>query len=571
MALKSGFYNAMSVGGVYDRRYNADDYKNVFAAFIKDGVRRSGLNDFSVTASGLDLSIKRGYAVCGGRWVNLDADYSLGSVTPPVGDYSRIDSVVLRVDATDPVRAASLILRQGTPASNPQAPAKDTTTGITELVLSHVLVAPSASSVTLTDTRSNADLCGWVTTPVGYDEFFVAYDANFEEWFAEKKDKLASATLFKRYTWRTVLSEASTFVEFKIPQYDPSGVDIIEVYVNGLRETEGIDYTLSGSRVTFSTLGGGTGTKTTGTEIIVLCYKSIDGTGLGSVADEITLLQNQVDGLVKDTENNYICNGIDDNVAISEIVAEYNAGTGRFAGILPNAQLKINVYGNFGASAAVSGNGSSTSPYQWLNVGGAVDSEKRVIIDFSNCPRIGISPSGNTYNTIFSGVNFAIIGANLDTYCGDNGCYVDVFDGIQNISARDCRFSVIITEGVCIAHSGTFDNCEGLVSSLNGYAYGFLPAAYNNPVIINGGKYRAYTANSAASSVIVEITNLNTYGAAFVNGINCPTVTRSGFYQTHCFSVWAGVLLANGVVSALPMVKSGGDLTINGHLAVSRP
>ena len=33
MALKSGFYNAMKSGSVYDRTYNADDYKNVFAAF----------------------------------------------------------------------------------------------------------------------------------------------------------------------------------------------------------------------------------------------------------------------------------------------------------------------------------------------------------------------------------------------------------------------------------------------------------------------------------------------------------------------------------------------------------
>ena len=43
--LKSGFYNAMKVNSVYDRKYNADDYSNVFSAFIRDGVRRSGAND----------------------------------------------------------------------------------------------------------------------------------------------------------------------------------------------------------------------------------------------------------------------------------------------------------------------------------------------------------------------------------------------------------------------------------------------------------------------------------------------------------------------------------------------
>ena len=157
--LKSGFYNAMKVGGEYDRKYNADDYKNVFAAFLKDGVRRSGLDDFKVTASGLALTAKMGYAICGGRWVNLDADYSIGSIIPPVGDYSRIDAVVLRVDANETTRAASLLIRTGTPASNPHAPAKDTSTNVTELILAHVLVAPNATTVTVTDTRPNTSLC----------------------------------------------------------------------------------------------------------------------------------------------------------------------------------------------------------------------------------------------------------------------------------------------------------------------------------------------------------------------------------------------------------------------------
>lgn len=572
MAIKSGFFNAFMRNGEYDRKYNADDYSRVFSAFIRDGVRRSGLNDLHVSANGLQLTVGKGFAVCGGRWVEIDADYNLPYVTPPTGGYSRLDAVVLRVNANESARSAVIEYRTGTPASSPAIPEKDTASGVHELILASVLVAPSASSVKVTDTRPNEDLCGWITTPVGYDEFFEHLDAAFDAWFNEKKDTLSSVTLFKQYTWRTVLATASSTVVFDIPQYDPLGVDIIDVYVNGFRQTAGVDYTLERSVITFGTGGGGTGTKTAGSEVVVVCYKSIDGTGLGSVADAVTDVQNQLSVLTKDLENHYICNGVNDNVAISEIVAEYNAGTGRFAGWLPNARLKINVHGYFGATAPFAGTGTSlASAYQWFSIGGKVDSEKRVIIDFSNCPCVGISPAGNTYNTIFAGVNFDVVGLNLDAYCGENGCYVDVFNGVHNISARDSYFRVITTEGVCIAKAGTFDNCEGFVSSLNGYAYGFLPAGYNNPLVINGGKYRAYTANASASSVVVEITHLNTYGAAFVNGINCPTVARSGFYQTHCFSVSAGILLVNGVVTALPINKTGGEVTINGHLAVSRP
>ena len=295
MALTSGFYNAMNVGGEYDRKYNADDYKNVFAAFIKDGVRRSGADDFRVSASGLAITVGPGYAVCGGRWVRLDTNHALTTVAPPVGDYSRIDAVVLRVNANENTRAASLVYRVGTPSASPQAPTKDTSTNITELILAHVRVAPGATRVTITDTRPNANLCGWITTPVGYDDYFASLDSRFDTWFQETKNTLASVTLFKQYKWRTVLSGQASSVIFSIPQYSGGGTDIIQVYVNGLLEIEDIDYTLSGDTINFITAGGGSGLKVAGTEVVVLCYKSIDGTGLGSVADEITFLNRALD------------------------------------------------------------------------------------------------------------------------------------------------------------------------------------------------------------------------------------------------------------------------------------
>ena len=316
MALKSGFYNAMKSGSVYDRTYNADDYKNVFAAFIKDGVRRSGMDDFRVIASGLALSVKMGFAICGGRWVNLDADYSLTTVTPPVGDYSRMDAVVLRVDANEATRAASLIYRTGTASSSPTAPAKSTTTGVSELIIATVLVAPGATTVRVTDTRSDANYCGWITTPVGYDDYFVSLESRFNTWFNDVQNELASVTLFKQYMWRTVLDSPASSVTFSIPQYDSTGTDILQIYVNGLLEIKGVDYTISGSTITFGTGGGGTGTKIAGTEIVVICYKSIDGTGLGSVSDEITELQNDM-ALLSDTNDyKYVCNGTNDNVRL---------------------------------------------------------------------------------------------------------------------------------------------------------------------------------------------------------------------------------------------------------------
>ena len=487
----------MQSGGVYDRTYNADDYKNVFAAFIKDGVRRSGMDDFRVVASGLALSVKMGFAICGGRWVNLDADYSLITVTPPVGDYSRMDAVVLRVDANEATRAASLVYRTGTAQSSPTAPAKDTTTGVTELIIATVLVAPGATSVSVTDTRPNTNLCGWITTPVGYDEYFTSLDSQFDTWFAAAKDKLASVTLFKQYMWRTVLDASTSSVIFSIPQYVSGGTDIIQVYVNGLLEIENVDYTLSGSTITFGTGGGGTGTKIAGTEIVVICYKSIDGTGLGSVSDEITELQNDM-ALLSDTNDyKYVCNGVNDNVKLSEIAQAWlNGGT-------DYACKKISVYGTFGCSAAYGGSGTSASPYRWFSIGLDADTNRRIIFDFSCCGQISLPIASGTVNTVFYGHNAHIVGANVTVSQSGTGTIVKCFSSTTGaVYAENCRFWLTCYQDSQISSTGTFVNCRASIANVVGNSYCFLP--FDGSLIrLNGGEYSAYIGASRAQSAIV--------------------------------------------------------------------
>ena len=166
MALKSGFYNAFEVDGVFDRTYSADEYTDFYAAFLTDGVRRSNNDDLKCTASGLVISIAAGYAICGSKWVHNESAYELPAVVPPVGSYSRIDRVFLHVDTTEGTRAASFVYREGTPAATPTPPAKSSATGVFELCLANVTVAPNASSVTVQDTRAVDSLCGWVKTPI---------------------------------------------------------------------------------------------------------------------------------------------------------------------------------------------------------------------------------------------------------------------------------------------------------------------------------------------------------------------------------------------------------------------
>ena len=561
MALNSGFYTAFYTNGDYDRKYTADDYKNIFAAFIKDGVRRSGDDDFRVTFSGLVPKIAKGYAVCGGRWVHLDADYTMAAVSPPVGSYARIDAVVLRVNANENTRAASLVYRVGTPASNPSAPTKDTATNITELILATVRVAPSATSVTVTDTRPNANLCGWVTTPVGYDDYFTTLDKRFEDWFTDTRDTLASVTLFKQYRWRTVLAGSATSVTFSIPQYTSGGTDIINVYVNGLLEVEGVDYTLSGSTITFSTAGGGYGTKVAGTEIVVICYKSIDGAGLGSVSDEVTKLQNEVAQLTSLDEYVYLCNGKTDNVELSKIAQAWLSGGTDYGSKI------VRVYGTFGATAPNSGSGTAANMYRWIDAGQGSATNREITFDFTGCSQIAITCADASHNIVFFGMHANIIGANVIA-TGGEAVYMFSTAAQTVVNAEKCRFWITSGNGM-IARGGTFRDCRTSLTTTveNAQSFSVLSGGL---LRIFGGEHYAY-APSGGQSAVVYVNSAQANAVAMTYGINCPTVTRGGYVQTHAVNCLTSSALCSftDTVTALPIEAAGQN--VRGTLAQSKP
>lgn len=558
--LQTGFYNSFLIDGEYDREYDAEVYSNFFNAFLKDGVRRSGEDDLRVTASGMTISIGIGYAICGGRWCHNDTVYELGSVTAPVGDMSRIDAVFLRTDANEAVRAGEFILRQGTPSTSPTAPSKEEGEGIHELCLATIKVNPNAQAVIITDTRGDQNLCGWITSPVGYDDYFTSLDVSFRNWFEGVRDELSSVTLFKEYMWRTVTEEAITSVTFSIPQYDASGTDIINVYVNGLRETEGVDYTLSGSTITFISGGNGTGTKVAGTEIVIICYKSIDGTGLGSVADEVESLHNTVADLANVNEYTYVCNGTDDNVKLSQIASEWlNGGT-------DYASKTIKVYGTFGCSSAYQGAGSSTSPYKWMSLGLASKANRKIHFDFSSCSQITFPVANNTYNVLIDGLEVSVSGLNI--ICNNVTATVSVFSesGGSEINAEECRMWLNILDGR-VARSGDFKNCRISMATQRD-AYIFYP--FNASLLrIFGGEYYAY-AKTGNTSAVVCVTGSQADAVVNTYSVSCPTSARTGYVQSYAWYTLTSNATCSftDTITLLPISAEG--MNIRGTIARSK-
>jgi hypothetical protein len=557
MAQKSGFFNALKVNGVYDRTYNANDYCDNLAVVISNGVLRSTDDDLKVTASGMVATVAAGRAWINGHYYYNDSPFSFSAVSAPIGG-TRWDRIFLRLNKDVSARSLSLVYVQGTASNSPTKPTPTRTDNIYDLVLADIYVGTNASSIVVTDTRDDADLCGWVYSTSGDDSFFTSLDNSFNEWFEEKKDTMTSVTLFKRYNWRTVLETASKTAIFNIPQYDAETC-FLEVFVNGILKTETVEYSISGSVLTFSA------TLIAGTEIEVKCYKSIDGTGIQSVSDEITALQNAVAALNSEADYVYHCNGIDDNVKLSQIASAWlNGGTDYGSKI-------VRVYGNFGCSAAYGGAGTSVNPYRWFEIGTGGIVNRRIVFDFSGCGEINLPIAANTYNTVFYGYNAHIIGANL--YASQTGAdtVVKCFSSTNGaIRAENCRFFLYCYKDSMIANGGTFANCFGFVANIINNSYCFSTYT-GNLLRIEGGEYYAYTGSSSAQSAVIGQSAAN--AVSILNGVNAPTVARSGFYQTNSLLQWVGggEVRCTDLVSALPLIVVAGIAEIRGTIEKSKP
>ena len=460
MAQHSGFFNALMSNGVYDRTYNANDYCDNLAVVISSGVLRSENDDLKVTSSGMACTVAAGRAFIKGHYYYNDSPLTFAAVTAPIGG-QRYDRIFLRLNTDVSARSISLVYVQGTASNTPVKPSPTRSGNIYELCLADIFVDTNATSVVVTDTRANADICGWVYSTAGDNSFFTSLDNSFNEWFDSAKDTLSSVTLFKRYNWTTTLQSAAQTVTFNIPQWDAETC-FLEVYVNGILENQGTDYTLANSNITFS------GTLVAGTEITVKVYKSIDGTGIESVSGEITQLQNQVSAIKGDTAFTYVCTNSNDNISLSQIAqAIYNGsytetevtaqaaaflggiGGNTYLAALPSdAQITISVIGALGASTPFAGSGTSTDRYKWFSLGIDAASEKRVIFDFANCSKIDILASASTDNIVFYGTDMTIKNVNIWARSNASACAIEMVAGRYNygqITVEDSRLQIDTT------------------------------------------------------------------------------------------------------------------------------
>ena len=249
--LKTGFFN--SVDG--DRKYSADDLSSFFVKLISDGVFPNPSNNLKVVAkSGLTVTVKEGFGFIKAKYAENTSDYDL-TLDAADTDNPRIDRIVLRLSTTN--RNITLNILKGTPAAEPEAPALTRTSTVYELCLASIAVAANATAIAtadITDTRGNSSLCGYVyglIQQIDTTDLFNQYNDAFNTWFENLQTTLTYNARVQRLTYNETLSASSSQVHFTISNYDKD-IDIVSVFVNGLKLIPTVDYSIDNTTQTLS-------------------------------------------------------------------------------------------------------------------------------------------------------------------------------------------------------------------------------------------------------------------------------------------------------------------------------
>ncbi len=549
MAEKSFFFNAMvkeelkteSNPNGYDRVINADDISDWQSAFFETGVIRQGL---SVTpAGGMVVNVNIGRAAIKGKGY---ANTTSKSITIGNADATtRYDMIVLRYNnvqsTAETSRKITAEYKKGTNAI-PNVNSLTRNSSVYELLLAYVLVGANATSInTIYDTRGDSELCPWFTPVKGYDDY---YDA-----------------IIQTHESVVTMASAGVIAITDLPSnlYN-SKYSLIEVYTNGIKEpTSAYTVGLSGGYISITF----TGQKSAGAKITVKLDNFIDGEGMSTALTQYTQLVQDVADLKNGGVYDYHCNGVNDNVLISNLVKAYYNGGDDYGCV------RFNIIGNIGMTAPALGSGTTSNPYGWFDFESNYPTRK-AIIDFSRCTAIEPNITGGTYNIIFSGQYITIENANVVANKTTSGTIIKVFGaGIGEIRADNCRFYITCYQDATISYIGTFNNCRGSIANTTGNSFCFIPNT-NGLVRINGGEYYAYTGASGSISAIVGQSGAN--AVSILYAVNAPTNTRGGYYQTHSIYQYTGggVLSCTDLISTLPLSIISGIANIRGTIAKSK-
>lgn len=272
MAIRCGFFNSVNK----DRLYPAEDMNEPYNGLVSNGVmatpQGTPSNHLQIFGDNkMIVTVKAGRGIFYDKWFISDSDIAI-TVEPNNNISPRIDSIIVRIDKRTSVRAGSIILLKGTPASQPTPPTINDIENVKDYRLANITVNPGVTVIgqdVINDRRGSSE-CPWVTSLVQqvdtstlyeqwntaykkyydetekkWDRYYTESDAEFNEWFQHIKETLSTATLIRTFTSvYTTKEQDETVIPIGIELYNKE-LDILNVFVNGLKLVVGLDYTIN--------------------------------------------------------------------------------------------------------------------------------------------------------------------------------------------------------------------------------------------------------------------------------------------------------------------------------------
>lgn len=308
MTKKFGFFNSKNK----DRVYSANDMNYQLKKIISNGVFANPSTNLQVKAgTGMNVLIQPGDARLDWKYFSSDAVETL-TIEPADTTLDRIDRIVLRADMTN--RTIDFYVKKGTNASYPSAPAITRNQNIYELCLANIYITKRITAITqvmITDTRLDTSICGVVTglidqvdTQVLFDQYDEAFKEDrennqnkFDAWFNDVKDNLSDIVMWRELK-RTVTTSTNntTEIEIGINEYN-STIDILAVYVNGMRLNND-EYLNDDTNIVFTSP-----LDVTGTKIEIVVYKAVSSEGVETIVNQVTQLERRVSELETKIKN----------------------------------------------------------------------------------------------------------------------------------------------------------------------------------------------------------------------------------------------------------------------------
>lgn len=207
MSVTYGFYNALNG----DRKYNASQFSSLFDGVINDGVFMSIGGHFNVEATtGMNITVDTGRAWFDSTWLDNDAKISL-TIDPSEVVLNRIDTVVIEIDSSIPVRANTIKIIKGTPATEAVAPTLIRTVEKNQYPLCHISVLKNSTSLTqanITNKIGTSD-CPFITgilETVNIDNLIAQWGTQWSQWLTATQTS-TDAWILKEQTdfnnWQT--------------------------------------------------------------------------------------------------------------------------------------------------------------------------------------------------------------------------------------------------------------------------------------------------------------------------------------------------------------------------------